>query len=66
MRHVGYCEWHVAVVDGAHFCGGQTDERAASASPRTVLGLKKYNIADLSFDIGSAVNSKWGKRGFNL
>ena len=61
MRRAGHSASNVPVRDAANFCGGQMDERAASASPRTVLALQKYNMAHQSFDIGSAVNRKLGK-----
>jgi hypothetical protein len=41
MRPVGYSDSHVAVKDVAKFCGGKPDERASSATSRTVLDLKK-------------------------
>ena len=66
MRRVGHSASNVPVRDAANFCGGQMDERAASASPRTVLALQKYNMVHQSFDIGSAVNRKLGKARFQL
>jgi len=61
MRRVGHSASNVPVRDAENFCGGQMDERAASASPRTVIALQKYNIAHQSFDMGSAVNRKLRK-----
>ena len=61
MRRVGHSASNVPVRDAANFCGGQMDERAASASPRTVLALQKYNMAHQSFDMVSAVNRKLRK-----
>jgi len=61
MRRVGHYASNVPVRDAANFCVGQMDERAASASPRTVLALKKYDMAHQSFDMGLAVNRKLRK-----
>jgi len=66
MRRVGHSASHVPVSDAANFCGGQMDEPAASASPRTVLALQKYNMVHQSTDIASAVNRKFGKVGVQI
>jgi hypothetical protein len=66
MRRAGHSTSHDPFRDYANFCGGYTNVWVASASPRSVLAMKKQIMVYYSFNMESAVNSKWEKGGLNL